>query len=367
MRILLLGEYSNVHATLAEGLRKIGHQVLVVSNGDFWKNYPRDIDVARPKGWLAGSRLYARILGILPRLKGFDVVQAINPMFFELKAKRLLHLYHYIRKHNRKMVLGAFGMDYYWVQVNSTTKPLRYSDFNIGSTSRDNADAVKERQDWVGTDKEQLNRIMADDCDAIVAGLYEYWACYHPLFPRKTQFIPFPIHNKDTQPCTDFTPPLKLFVGISRGRNEYKGTDIMLRAAEDVCRRHPHEVVIRKAEGVPFAEYVKLMRGSDAILDQLYSYTPSMNPLEAMTHGIICVGGVEPENYEIIGEHTVRPIINVHPNYDSVVEALEWLVANPGKISELKRQSVAYVERHHNYIKVARQYAALYKELLSRE
>ena len=166
MRILLLGEYSNVHATLAEGLREIGHQVMVVSNGDFWKNFPRDIDVARPKGWLAGPRLYARILGILPRLKGFDVVQAINPMFFELKAKRLLHLYHYIRKHNRKMVLGAFGMDYYWVQVNSTTKPLRYSDFNIGSTSRDNADAVKERQDWVGTDKEQLNRVMADDCDA---------------------------------------------------------------------------------------------------------------------------------------------------------------------------------------------------------
>ena len=47
MKILLLGEYSNVHATLAKGLRALGHEVLVVSNGDFWKNYPRDIDLSR--------------------------------------------------------------------------------------------------------------------------------------------------------------------------------------------------------------------------------------------------------------------------------------------------------------------------------
>lgn len=45
-----MGEYSNVHATLADGLRKLGHQVTVLSNGDFWKNYPRDIDLVRKPG-----------------------------------------------------------------------------------------------------------------------------------------------------------------------------------------------------------------------------------------------------------------------------------------------------------------------------
>ena len=40
MRILLIGEYSNVHWTLACGLRQLGHQVTVLSNGDFWKDYP---------------------------------------------------------------------------------------------------------------------------------------------------------------------------------------------------------------------------------------------------------------------------------------------------------------------------------------
>ena len=50
MKILLLGEYSNVHWTLAEGLRQLGHQVTVVSNGDFWKNYPRDVNLTRTPG-----------------------------------------------------------------------------------------------------------------------------------------------------------------------------------------------------------------------------------------------------------------------------------------------------------------------------
>lgn len=37
MKILFIGEYSNVHWTLAQGLRKLGHQVTVLSNGDFGK------------------------------------------------------------------------------------------------------------------------------------------------------------------------------------------------------------------------------------------------------------------------------------------------------------------------------------------
>ena len=47
MRILLLGEYSNVHWTLAEGLRALGHEVCVVSNGDYWKDYRRDVSLVR--------------------------------------------------------------------------------------------------------------------------------------------------------------------------------------------------------------------------------------------------------------------------------------------------------------------------------
>lgn len=381
MKILLMGEYSNVHATLAEGLRKLGHHVTVLSNGDFWKNYPRDIDLVRKPGKLGGIMYMMKLYTNVHKLRGYDIVQLINPMFLELKAERIFPIYQYLRKHNKKVILGGFGMDYYWVSVCCKDKPLRYSDFNIGDELRTNADALKERKDWLGTEKGRLNQMIAEDCDGIITGLYEYWACYQPVFPQKTTFIPFPIkpklitsgngnsytnaENHQVIPL-DIPKKVKLFIGINKSRSEYKGTDIMLKAAQAIAKKYPDKAELRIAESIPFAEYVKMMNGSDAILDQLYSYTPSMNPLEAMARGIICIGGGEPENYEIIHEDKLRPIINVLPNYESVYQELEHLVLHPELVPLLKQQSIEYISKHHDYIKVAKRYEAFYQKLLIR-
>ena len=357
MKILLIGEYSNVHATLAEGLRSLGHQVTVLSDGDGWKNYPRDIDVSRTSGKFGGVSLMAKLYTLLPRLRGYDVVQLINPMFFELKAERLFFFYNYLRKHNKKVFLGGYGMDWYWVHTCTFDKPLRYSDFNFGSEARTDAEAVRYQQDWMGTAKEQLNKYIANDCDGIITGLYEYWVCYHAAFSDKTTYIPYPIRMPES--ClTERASKSKvvLFIGINRERSAYKGTDIMLKAAKDLQTRYAHRMKLNIAESVPFNEYQRMMEGSDAILDQLYAYTPSMNPLLAMSKGIICVGGGEPENYEIIHETELRPIINVEPTYESVYHELEQLVLHPERIPELKRQSVEYIKKHHDFIKVAMQY-----------
>ena len=381
MKILLMGEYSNVHATLAEGLRKLGHHVTVLSNGDFWKNYPRDIDLVRKPGKLGGIMYMMKLYTIVHKLRGYDIVQLINPMFLELKAECIFPIYQYLRKHNKKVILGGFGMDYYWVSVCCKDKPLRYSDFNIGNKLRTNTDALKERKDWLGTEKGRLNQMIAEDCDGIITGLYEYWACYQLSFPQKTTFIPFPIKPQLITPGNsnshtyvenhqviplDIPKKVKLFIGINKSRSEYKGTDIMLKAAQAIAKKYPDKTELRIAESIPFAEYVKMMNGSDAILDQLYSYTPSMNPLEAMARGIICIGGGEPENYEIIHEDKLRPIINVLPNYESVYQELEHLVLHPELVPLLKQQSIEYINKHHDYIKVAKRYEAFYQKLLIR-
>ena len=91
MKVLLLGEYSNVHWTLAEGLRALGHDVTVVSEGDKWKNYRRDINLQRGPldSKLSTVKYLFDIARTWPRLRGYDVVQIINPMFLELKAERM--------------------------------------------------------------------------------------------------------------------------------------------------------------------------------------------------------------------------------------------------------------------------------------
>ena len=372
MRILLIGEYSNVHATLATGLRTLGHEVCVISDGDSWKNYQRDIDVTRKPGKLGGIKLMTRLWTLLPKMRGYDVVQLINPMFFELKAERLFFFYRYLRKHNKHVFLGAFGIDYYWVHTCTFDKPLRYSDFNIGEQVRNDADAVREQHDWLGTTKERLNKLIANDCDGIITGLYEYQICYQPAFPEKTRFIPFPItlseaRNTSISSNTSETRDtrLSIFIGISKNRSAYKGTDIMLKAAEDIVRKYPEQAVLQKAEGVPFNEYQKMVDNSDILLDQLYSYTPAMNALLAMSKGVVVVGGGEPENYDILGEKELRPIINVEPTYDSVYHELEQLLLHPERLPKLKQQSVEYVQKHHDYMTVARRYADFYLQIMN--
>ena len=373
MKILLLGEYSNVHNTLAMGFRALGHQVTVASDGDSWKNYPRDIDLSRNISRRTGVIPFLwRLAKALPKMRGYDVVQIINPMFLELKAERIMPFYRYLRHHNGKVVMGAFGIDHYWASVNTTIKPLRYSDFNFGSQLRTDPEAELYYNEWTGTPKEKLNKEIALDCDAIIAGLYEYWATYKEVdtvcpdgrrICDKMQFLPYPIVPAE-HPCTTFDGgPLKLFIGISRNRSAYKGTDIMLNAAKALQARYPDRLELRIASGVPFEQYQRMMDGSDAIMDQLYSYTPAMNALLAMSKGLIVIGGGEPENYEILGESELRPIINVQPNEQSVYDELEQLILHPERIAELKRQSVEYIRRHHDYIKVASRYIEFYSGL----
>ena len=82
MRILLIGEFSNVHATLAESFRKAGHEVLLVSDGDDWKGYKRDISIRRQyKGKTGTLHLLMQWALQLPKLRGFDIVHFINPKF----------------------------------------------------------------------------------------------------------------------------------------------------------------------------------------------------------------------------------------------------------------------------------------------
>ena len=359
MKILLLGDYSNVHATLAEGLRQLGHEVTVASDGDGWKNYPRDIDFYRDlsMGRLQTLRYLVRLAMKFKTFRGYDVVQLINPIFIPLKAERMMLFYKYLRRHNKRVFLGAYGMDHYWVQAGLDCTTFRYSDFNMGVEVRESEDNDGWIREWLRGAKGDLNQLIAKDCDGIVAGLYEYYAAYLPHYKEKLQFIPFPIIPHKEVAINEATPSrVRFFIGIQKSRSEYKGTDIMLRALERVAQELPDRCEIVRVENVPFSEYVKLMRGSDVILDQLYSYTPAMNALEAMARGLVVVGGAEPEHYALMQEEELRPIFNVLPNEQSVYEVVREIALHPERIPQLKRDSVEYIRKHHDYVKVAQQY-----------
>ena len=358
MKILLLGEYSNVHWTLAEGLRSLGHTVCVVSNGDFWKNYKRDISLVRDYTKFGGLSYLLKTYTLLPKLRGYDIVQIINPMFLEIKAERIAPIYRYLKRHNGKIFLGAYGMDAYWVEAcKRKPRTFRYSDFNIGDKEITNAYTLEQAADWQGTAKERLNDEIAESCNGIIAGMYEYHTAYKEIYGHKLTYIPFPIESySNAGAIYDGKRKVRIFIGIQKERSIYKGTHIILQVRERITAEFPDECEILKAENVPFEKYSRMVNDCDVLIDQLYGYSPGMNALLAMSKGKIVVGGAEEECYEILGEKTLRPMVNIIPDEEHIYSQLKWIIDNKDKIATMQRESIEFVKKHHLPEKVAQEY-----------
>jgi glycosyltransferase involved in cell wall biosynthesis len=299
-------------------------------------------------------------------LRGYDVVQLINPVhFIELKAERGVRIYDYLRRHNKKVFLGAFGYDYHYVYDSVVRRTLRYCDFYTPNKELENERNRQAVHEWLHTDKRNVCVHVANTCDGIISVLYEYDVAYREDFPDKTCYVPLPIALEETKVNNnaDFSlNPIRLFVGMDYRRDELKGTDILYRVAKRVEAKYPNKCKVVVTESLPYDDYIKRMSRCDVLLDQIYSYTPGMNALQAMSMGLVVISGGEEEHYELIGEKELRPIINVQPNEEDVYNQLEQLILHPERVSKLKREGIEYVRRHHDSVKVTKRYLEIWSK-----
>ena len=70
MKILLIGEYSNLHNSLKQGLQKNGFEVVLLGTGDGFKNFDSDILV---KSSLFETKFLKVIAKIIDRLIGVSL------------------------------------------------------------------------------------------------------------------------------------------------------------------------------------------------------------------------------------------------------------------------------------------------------
>jgi glycosyltransferase involved in cell wall biosynthesis len=362
MKVLLIGEYSNVFNTLAEGLRKIGICTTVASAGDSWKDYPRDIDLNK------GSNL--NLLWFLTRnfkkLTGYDAVQVINPLYMfsgSAKTESLnKYLFTLLKMFNEKIFLSALGDDYFWLKK-CMSDGFRYSPFDSKKKISENSSHFSNSLKYLKPHNQKLNYFLAGECDGIIAGLFEYYSSYHATdFRSKLSFIPLPVNTDKIR----FTPKksggkLEFFMGIQKNRSLWKGTDILLKVFTSYAAKYPNDIHLKVVESMAYSQYIDALKDSDFLIDQLYSYSPAMNGLTAMAMGIILMGGGEPEIYELLGEKDNKPIINLTPDTRQIGSQIEQILDNKGNLENLKYRSRQFVERHHNYISVASGYASHYR------
>lgn len=362
LRILLLGDYSNCHRTLATGLRQLGCDVTVASDGSRWMDVDRDLDISRRPGRLGGLALWARLRWPLrSRLSGYDIVALSDPHMFQLRPARLKPLFDRLKAENRSVFLTAMSTDIAFLSMLSAPdSPLRYSEwFVVGKPSRWHLQQRSRWLSWHSPDVVAYQNHVFSNLDGAVSVLYEYQLGMERMLGKeKAAYGGIPVDTGLYRPGS-YGPQssvVRIFLGRDRSRMAVKGSDYLEEAARRVVARHPSRCSLTVVENRPFHEFTALLSQSDIVLDQIYSYTPATTALMAMAMGKTVVSGAEPDFYDFIGETANRPIINAALTVDGLEHQIERLVLSPETLADRGRASRRFVETHNAAPVVARRF-----------
>ena len=372
MRILLLGEYSNFHNTLKAGLEKNGHEVLLAGRKDGFKGYPVDIDFDPV---LFSKTLFRKVKNFIflilkidistleivytfyrnrKQLKGFDIVQIINE--FPIRSTPFIEkkLLNFIFKHNKKVILSACGEDTTYIKylLKSDLSHHILSPFLRNPKLKPHFEPSLK---YLKPSFKKLSEFVIKNVNYIIPGDFDYEMAYRNKTKVKP-LIPFPVNTeKNTVLALNIEGKIKIFHGISRSNYYKKGNDIFVQVLEEIQEKYNNKIEIIQVESIPYKDYIELYNESHILLDQTYVYDHGYNALEAMAQGKVVFSGFSDEfksHYNItkkIGIHTT-------PNVEEIVKNLSWLIENPKEILEIGKNARAYIEAHHDYIKVAKIY-----------
>lgn len=372
MRILLLGEYSRLHNTLKEGLIKLGHDVTIVGNGDGFKDYPVDLntDAKWSKSFLLNPlrqvifRLFKydfatlehgiRFYFMLPKLRGFDVVQLISETPIQTHLGFEYKLLKRIKAANRKLFILSSGTDFRFMQAVSGKK-YRYSLF----------DAYLQNPALVAEYRHVLPHLTTaykkhhEKMMVLAQGMIATDIDYAIALEGTSEFlgmIPNPVNTsiiafQQPKPA----PPVRIFHGINRWNYYKKGNGYFEKALEIIQRKYGEKVVVTTAENLPYAQYIQLFDDAHIVLDQVNAYDQGYNALEAMAKGKVVFTGAEKEFMQHYGLRE-RVAINALPDAEAIAEELSRLIENPDELAIISERARRFVEVQHDYVKIAEKY-----------
>ena len=378
MRILLIGEFSRLHNSLKEGLVALGHEVIIVANGDGFKNYPVDLstkakwcetklgniprqlifrltkfDIARIE---FGIRFYLH----LDKLKNFDVVQLINESPIQTTPRFERFLLKKLFAQNKKSFLLCCGVDYL-VAKHLIEKKERYS---IMNPYFENPKLKKEFSyilNFLSNNHKKTHDLVYQNIQGVICSDMDYVLAMqkHPMF---LGLIPNPI-NTDAIEFSELKIEDKIiiFLGINRGTYYTKGIAFFEKALEIIKVKYSSKIEIIIAENLPYLTYINQYNRAHIILDQVYSFDQGYNALEAMAKGKVVFTGAENEFTQYYNL-TEKVTINALPDVDYLINELEHLINNPNEMIAIGTRARNFIEKEHNYIEVANKYLSKWND-----
>jgi hypothetical protein len=373
MRILLVGEYSRLQNTLKEGLTALGHEVLLVGTQDGFKNYPVDFNyqsvlfanpILKPIVKLILKLTSINLIHFenayrfnkkVDQLRDFDVVQLINETSIKTTSNLEIKLLKKILETNKKLFLLSCGTDR--ISVNyAMNKNLRYS---ILTPMHENPELKKYYKfilKYLSDSHRVLHEFIYEHMNGVISTDIDY---HLPLIghERYLGLIPDPV-NIDKIECEPLTIDGKIviFHGINTNNYIKKGNRYFEEALSIIAQKYQNKVVIVTVRDQPYDIYIKHYDNAHILLDQVFSFDQGYNALEAMAKGKVVFTGAEREWLEFFNIEEDTIAINAAPDVGKIVSKLEWLILNPNKILQISTTARTFIEKEHNYIKIAQEY-----------
>lgn len=374
MRILLLGEFSRLHNTLKEGLVTLGHEVVLVNNGDGFKNYPADYSIRAHyfkskignifrQAWyrlfnydLALLEHGFRFWRIANRLHSFDVVQFINEKPIQTLAVFEYYLLKKVLKNNNNCYLLSCGVD----KINldyMLAKKERYSIMHpFFENPKLTAAEYAFMWEYQTAMHAKIHELLERNCRGIIASDLDYVA---PLqgHPKFLGLIPNPVNllqnNYAPNPVKD---KVIIFLGINSGNYHTKGIRFFEEALKIVQARWRAKTEIITTRDIPYCEYHNHFKRAHIVLDQVFAFDQGYNALEAMAQGKVVFTGAEKEFLEHYQLQDDEVAINALPDVDYLVEKLNFLIHHPNMIETIGQNASQFIHKNHSYKQIAQHY-----------
>ena len=376
MRILLIGEYSRLHNSLKEGLEKLGNEVIILGFKDGFKNFP--VDFPLEKKWDTGllKKVKVALYTILgfdassyltyrqfeknkAKFTGFDVVQLINENSFYCQYYFEKKILEFLFQNNKKTFLLSSGYDYLNVKY-CFENPNFKSAIQHFLSRKIKESSFKNVLKYRTKPFEKLHQFIYSNVQGIIATDMDY---HIPLIGNSKYLglIPNPINvNKlGFQPIA-ISDKIVIFHGINNDNYYKKGNNYFEKALEIIQAKYSDKIDVISSRSIPYNQYIKLYDKAHILLDQVYAHDQGYNALEAMSKGKVVFTGAEKEfvnHYKL----TERVCISALPDVDYLVNELSFLIENPNEIIAIGKRARAFIEKEHDYTKIAEQYLETWK------
>lgn len=359
MKILLFGEFSGLFTCLREGLVALGHEVVTASDGNGYKNYPRDLDwYVNPKlGRLRHFIELKKVYDFREKLKGYDIVYIIHPQLFSRYVWAIRPVYDYLINNNGKVFICGAGstavMANYWLK--SGQKYQKYIEGNL--IDLPNLKAAYSKQSLIDWEYELLEKV-----NGFIPIWYEYAQPFRnhpkllptvriPIIIEKFEYIPNKVNGK-----------IVFFHGIPTRQNA-KGTAYIKKAFEIMEKKYGDVAEFFCAGGLPFNDYIQLVSRTNVILDDANSYSIAMNGLFSLAKGKLVMGGAEPiANKELGFEKGDNPVFNLCPDVDQICSQIEYVITHKNEIEDLGYKGRQFVEKYHDHKDIAKKYIDIFEK-----